>query len=50
MAEVKKGRPSLDDPRKLVSVYLTSKERKAIEKKYGSLSIAVRKLVLPKCG
>lgn len=43
------GRPKIDNPRKLVSVYLTDKERQRIEKKFGSVATAVRKLVLPKC-
>ena len=37
------------DKIKTAYVYLTIKEKKSIEKKFGKITTAIRKLVLPQC-
>lgn len=50
MANKKAGRPKSADPVQNVSAYLTVSQKKKVEKKYGSVTKAIRLEVLPKCG
>lgn len=47
----KAGRKPLPKGKKVISkgVYLTEGEWKKVEKKYGSGTIAIRKVILPQC-
>jgi hypothetical protein len=49
MEKLKPGRKRIPDEQraKLVSAYLTDADKKAIVKKYGSLTKAVKALVIP---
>lgn len=49
MAKKKAGRPKVTNKVKVVSIYLTDTEKAKIIKKYGKISDAVRKEILPKC-
>lgn len=50
MAKGKVGRPKKKDKVKNVSAYLTDKEKVKVERKYESVTNALRIEVLPKCG
>lgn len=46
----KPGRPKSKDKVKVVSAYLKESEQQTINNRYGNITIALRKEVLPKCG
>lgn len=46
----KAGRPRVKNKVKMMSAYLTETEQAQIKRKYGNLTLAARKEVLPKCG
>tara|TARA_R110000868_G_C10794069_1_gene756562 strand:+ start:835 stop:1014 length:180 start_codon:yes stop_codon:yes gene_type:complete len=50
MEKQKPGRKKIPDDQKvkMVSAYINDKEKKAILKKYGSLTAAIKEVVLPK--
>lgn len=50
MTTKKVGRPKKKDKVKNVSAYLSDAERRKVEKKYTSVTNALRIEVLPKCG
>lgn len=45
----KPGRPKSSDKVRVVSAYLKDSEKKRINNKYGSITDALRIVVLPKC-
>jgi hypothetical protein len=51
MATKKKvGRPKKTNKVKLVPLYLNDEDKARVFRKYGNATIAVKKVILPKCG
>jgi hypothetical protein len=50
MTAVKAGRPKKVNKVKVRSAYLTDTDNTKIVKKFGSITDALKKVVLPKCG
>ena len=47
---IKRGRPGVEDKVNTYYVYITERQKKGIDKKFGTLTKAVRDKVLPECG